>query len=164
MNIPKNFLPNKEYTFEELKKKKRGKKKKIKNIEDFVLEPVELGIKNIIEVEDFTEVLELAYIDHIKRADISNAVHILYDGEFPDVLVYEFRTEELLKKRMKDIYAEANPEAEIFYTLRPLIVGKYALILIGTNDAKAETDHVEKVYIERFGAKRLFRKEVFELK
>lgn len=160
MKVPKIFVPNKRSKAKRLIKGKN----KIKNIEDFVLEPAELGVGELTDFEDFAESLELSYFYHIKEEDLSDAICIFYDCEFPEVQVFEFRTEELLKKRMKDVYAEANPQGDPLHDARPLIVEKYALILIGIQNTKAETDCMEKVYMEKFGAKRLLRRESFELK
>lgn len=163
MNVPKNFLPNKEYTFEELKKRKRGKKKRVKNIEDFVLEPEDVGSENIVSIKHITRE-RLAYNGpHIRWGDFSDSIRIIYGGSVPSINVFEFNSEDLIKKRIKNIYEEGE-SGNWIYDRRALIVEKYVLILQGNHESKKEMNNMEKAYRRMFGAKRLVKREYLELK
>lgn len=166
MNVPGTFVPKKKYTFEELKRKKRGRKKEVKNkigkIEDLVLDPEDLGAEYIIAMERITEDSLECNKSYIQWSDLSDSIRIIYEGRVLAVNIFEFHTESKLNLRISDIYEEGHSD-DLLYERRAFIVGKYALILYGTHRTKESVDRMEKVYRKRFGAERLVQREWLEL-
>jgi len=183
MKVPKLFRLDKEYEYDFKKEEtsKKIQKQKIRNIRDLILEPEEVGEDyegdyqgNSLE-EDFRE-----YYEHINFKDIKGDHYRWYTKGFDEeteeaeesinLYVLEYPTRDSLLKHLEDIYEEAARTFEEPHdpaTSMALIVDQYVLIICGDKSNKQELNNMEKIYRERFGAKRLIKKKVqspFELK
>lgn len=157
MNVPKGLVP-KDCN---VKRSKRKRIKKVKKMEDLVLEPEEFGENNKnwkarqLTEKEFADQYCFPYIqehDIINRFETYNP----YKVWSLCVYIFEYATKDYLQKRLDDIYEETkNRPGEDW---RALIIGKYALMLAGEKRCKESMDDLEEVYREKFGAKRLIKK------
>lgn len=181
MKVPKLFRLNKEYTYDFKKKEtsKKIRKQKIKNIRDLILELEEVGEdyeddhRGSLSEEDFRE-----YYRRIRFKDVKGNRYGWYAKglnedlteaeELIEFYVLEYPARDLLLKHLEKIYEEAILEESHDRDIsRTLIVDKYVLIICGYKQNEQDLNNMEKIYRERFGAKRLIKKKVkslFELK